>query len=512
MLKHSTSPCFAFIQCFVCICCLLAGNSLSAASEIGWSNDYETSVQRAATSNRVLMLHFYTDNCPPCRLLEKKTFHDPALIDAINENVVPTRINADHRRDLATKFNVTRWPTDIYLFPNGDEIYRGVSDQDPSVYSTKIKRIALRHRDWSVEREVIAKSSQRRQDQAIAANTPQIQAEKPVYYGNAGHPVKSQSTTWAQSLPPIKQSVNQTANTPVQTSLNSSFASSSPTSKRIIDNPYISQPPINNAERFNNATPPSIDRTSTGPDNSSVANSEQRIEPTTTLPPVVAKKTIPAQPVGWQLTQPQPQQPQPQPQPQPQQPQPQQPQQLQQPQLPQPQLQPPQLQQQQTIQPQSQPQTQLPPQQPSPENQNDAKFILAETIGTGGFCPVALIESIEQSSGTAWIAGSSKFAVRHRGRVYYCSSERARKVLLSNPDKYTPGLSGFDLVHFFKTGKLIDGNCKFGCVQPTTQRIFLFATIENYQEFEREMENYTRLLERVTPERVANRSTDTPIR
>ena len=27
--------------------------------------------------------------------------------------------------DLAEKYNVNRWPTDVYLLPNGDELYRG---------------------------------------------------------------------------------------------------------------------------------------------------------------------------------------------------------------------------------------------------------------------------------------------------------------------------------------------------------------------------------------------------
>jgi protein disulfide-isomerase len=408
---------------------------------IPWNEDYEAAAQLAAATNRVLLLHFYTDNCPPCRLLEKKTFHDPALIDAFQQHLVPARINAEKRRDLATKFNITRWPTDVYLFPNGDEIYRGVSDQDPAVYTTKIKRIALRHRDWSIEQQAIARSTERRQDQMLAANTPQIQAEKPVYAGTAGHPIKSQAASWTQP-----QVANQAA---------SPTSSASP--KRVIDNPYIAQQPIQVpvSAPIQNANQPSAVAPSTAAATRATSNTSVNA-PAPVVTPVVEKKSIPAQPVAAQRD------------------------------------------------------------VPSPTSSNvdapEARFVVAETIGMSGFCPVSLIESVQQSNGAAWVAGSPAFAVRHRGRVYYCASDRARQVLLSDPDRYTPGLSGFDLVHFFKTGKLVDGNCKFGCIQPTTHRIFLFSTQENYQEFEREMENYTRLLERVTPERVANRSTETSLR
>ncbi|MFY8202481.1 MAG: hypothetical protein ACOVLE_17535, partial [Pirellula staleyi] len=77
------------------------------------------------------------------------------------------------------------------------------------------------------------------------------------------------------------------------------------------------------------------------------------------------------------------------------------------------------------------------------------------------------------------------------------------------PDRYTPCLSGFDLVHFFKTGLLVDGKCEFGCIQPKSNKVYLFADVANYQEFERDNEHFSRLLDRVTLERAEGRSFDT---
>ena len=365
----------------------------SAEREIGWTEDYDAAVQRAASSNRVILLHFYGDYCPPCKLLDKKTFHDPALVSAINENVVPVKINADRRRDLATKYNVNRWPTDVYLFPNGDEVYRGISDQDPAVYTKKIHRIALRHRDWTVEREAMAKSAQRHQDKALAANTPQIETVKPVHSGTEGHSVKSQTAAWTAS---------QTPSQPVPT-----VQQSAPTNHRVIDNPFAAQQ-------------------------------------------VVAKS------VGTQR--------------------------------------------ESSIE-------SPPPSPPIAET-----HIIAETIGLDGYCPVMLIQSIGHPGQSVWVVGSPKYAVRHRGRIYYCASDQARKTLLSDPDRYAPCLSGFDLVHFFKTGLLVDGKCEFGCIQSDTSRVFLFSNVANYLEFERDNELYSRLLDRVTPERVAVRSSETQMR
>ncbi len=352
--------------------------------EIAWTEDYEAAVQRAATTNSIVLLHFYGDYCPPCKLLDKKTFHDPALVSKMNEHLVPVKINADRRRDLAQKFQVTRWPTDIYLFPNGDEIYRGVSNADPAVYCKTIERIALRHRDWTVERNSTARAKEKRQDRALAAHTPQIQTEQPIHSGNTGHSVRTQAASWT----------NKPDATPSNVSASPMTGTTLPNS-RVIDNPYVTQQPI-------------------------------------VVPP--APKT----PLAQQ------------------------------------------------------------------NNTLAAQQVYAETIGLGGFCPVTLIESLNEPSAKGWVEGAKSFAVRHRGRVYHCVSDRARQALLREPDRFTPCLSGFDIVHFCKAGELHDGKCEFGCIQEGTNRVFLFETKANYDEFTQNSAFYSRVLDSTRPERVAN--------
>jgi thiol-disulfide isomerase/thioredoxin len=111
--------------------------------EIQWEEDLDLAMRRAANSGKPVLIHFYGDNCPPCRMLEKKAFRDPQLIDALNSQVIPVRINAERDLKTALRMRVNRWPTDVYLFPNGDEIYRNVSNQDPAVYEKIVAKVAL---------------------------------------------------------------------------------------------------------------------------------------------------------------------------------------------------------------------------------------------------------------------------------------------------------------------------------------------------------------------------------
>nr|MCU0715209.1 thioredoxin family protein [Pirellula sp.] len=145
----------AFIHSVACLACLAVSFSTLARTfsqpntqEIQWIDDFPTAIRYATSNNLPLMLHFYGDNCPPCRLLEKKAFRDPQLIGKINGQLVAVRINGEKQKELRERYQVTRWPTDVYLLPNGEEIYRTVSPQDPSVYGQMVDRVALRHRDW----------------------------------------------------------------------------------------------------------------------------------------------------------------------------------------------------------------------------------------------------------------------------------------------------------------------------------------------------------------------------
>ena len=439
------------------------GLAKATEREISWTDDYEGAMQRAASANSIVLLHFYGDNCPPCKLLDKKTFHDPALVSTMNEHLVAVKINANRRDDLAHKYKVTRWPTDVYLFSNGDEIYRGVSNTDPAVYCKTIERVALRHRDWSVERNAIAKAKEKRQDKSLAARTPQRQTQPSSYIGNTGHPVKTQATSWANAYNPASSHAftGNTASPAPSTPI--------PANVRVIENPYIAQqplivPPAPDLPNPNNLPP--IDRTEQTPPSPFLAPQAPQTSQTIATPqasaPNVASRSVAAQPISALLVSNQP----------------------------------------------STPAVNIVPQ----NDLTSPSRVYAETVGMEGYCPVTLIESLGKPDSIGWIPGRQSSAVRHRGRIYYCATERARQLLLSDPDRYTPALSGFDIVHFCKNAKLKDGKCEFGCIQEGTNRIFLFDSKANYDEFTKDCKYYAGLIDNAGPERVASELNGTQTR
>lgn len=249
-----------FHQSIACLACLaVAWTTLAPAysqpntQEIQWIDDFPTAIRYATSNNLPLMLHFYGDNCPPCRLLEKKAFRDPQLIGKINGQLVAVRINGEKQKELRDRYQVTRWPTDVYLLPNGEEVYRTVSPQDPNVYGQMVDRVALRHRDWKAGEVAAAQAN----DQRMANRTStQIAMDR--------RPAPATSIASSSSHPVLNTAPNgSVAQQPQQTQLpNSGFQQPAlvaqhptanpatmpqtvaPQTQRVIANPHLAGGPI----------------------------------------------------------------------------------------------------------------------------------------------------------------------------------------------------------------------------------------------------------------------------
>lgn len=181
--------------CFVVVTLLgyTASFAQSNESSIRWIDDFDTAVRYATSNQLPLMLHFYGDNCPPCKLLEKRAFLDPVLIDKINGQLVATRINGEKQKELRMRYQVTRWPTDVYLLPTGEEILRSVSPQDPAVYGQMVDRVALRHRDWKAGETAKSKGEEHRIANRTSTELSHARAPGPGMTGSGmtTHPIST---------------------------------------------------------------------------------------------------------------------------------------------------------------------------------------------------------------------------------------------------------------------------------------------------------------------------------
>lgn len=92
------------------------------SNRINWSSYAEAEAK--GDGDRKYFIYFYTDQCPACLMLKKNTFSDKAVIDYINANYTPIKVNAGKDPKLAARFRIQGVPDLRFMSPQGKDIGR----------------------------------------------------------------------------------------------------------------------------------------------------------------------------------------------------------------------------------------------------------------------------------------------------------------------------------------------------------------------------------------------------
>ncbi len=58
--------------------------------------------------------------------MDNTSYSDPAVIDSVNKNFIPVRVDTDKRPDVNRRYNMGGWPTTAFLDNEGRIITGGV--------------------------------------------------------------------------------------------------------------------------------------------------------------------------------------------------------------------------------------------------------------------------------------------------------------------------------------------------------------------------------------------------
>ena len=82
----------------------LVCGSTFAQGEIRWAPDLATARRAAAQFQVPMLLHFYGDNCLPCKTLEQRVFSQDSVVKTLNKYFISVRINASQERATAAEY------------------------------------------------------------------------------------------------------------------------------------------------------------------------------------------------------------------------------------------------------------------------------------------------------------------------------------------------------------------------------------------------------------------------
>ena len=120
------------------------------ASEIHWHTWSKDAFDEARTSGRPILLAISAVWCHWCHVMDETTYSHPSVIELINNEYVPVRVDNDVRPDINQRYNMGGWPTTAFLTASGD-ILTGATYLPPDQMASALVRISSYYRSNQTE-------------------------------------------------------------------------------------------------------------------------------------------------------------------------------------------------------------------------------------------------------------------------------------------------------------------------------------------------------------------------
>lgn len=103
-------------------------------SKVHWLYDWDEALSKAQAENKPVMINFYKDACPACKMLDSNTFSDDELSAFLNDSFVCLKSNTLRSNLYQNYSNIEHVPTTIFATSQGTEFDRIVGYKPPDEF------------------------------------------------------------------------------------------------------------------------------------------------------------------------------------------------------------------------------------------------------------------------------------------------------------------------------------------------------------------------------------------
>lgn len=509
-------------------CLSLLGSSAANAEAVRWAGSLHDAMVQAEREGKLVLIHFWSTSCAPCQRMENFVFSRQDVADSIAADYVPVKIDAQAQPEIARRYEVNQWPTDVMATSSGRKLGELVGERKAQDYQSLLSQVAARYR-MLIQPDQLA--------QAPPGETAPSRPYQQAQYTTPGGPVGQAGPAaqrWDSNSPSDGRwgtqgfgqqgGVNagpygqQTQNYGRQyADTYGPNGGQLPAGQQQYQQQQTQQQQYG-AQQFGAAPPPQGAMSSgsrwggppapTGPGGSGAqyqggayqgaAASPQGIargdawQQNPSPPPTQANMAAPGGDHASRQSQV-----------------------IENPYREQAPVSPPPVEQGSGASgghftpPQSNPYAQQPPSgspganspgggappamQQSPPQDVSPQHVARQQppanppIALDGYCPVTLVETQN-----TWKKADPRYGAIHRGRTYLFAGPEEQKRFLANPDYYSPVLSGYDPVRFAEGGETVDGKRKHGVFYG--QQVYLFADEGSLERFWKDPQRYSEVV------------------
>ncbi len=116
--------------------CAILGSSPASLLAEDWAYDltYKEALAKAKKEKKLVFIDFFTTWCGPCKMMDRDTFANKEVLAWLSEHAVGLKVDAERNTRLAMRFNVTAYPTLVFVRSDGKEVGRVAGYVGPAAF------------------------------------------------------------------------------------------------------------------------------------------------------------------------------------------------------------------------------------------------------------------------------------------------------------------------------------------------------------------------------------------
>ena len=138
-ILHMKRKLVSFVISAVILMVLLP-NTFAFSESIKWYS-YDEGMVLGHLEEKRIYINFHADWCAYCKVMEKKTFQNPAVISYLNKYFISIKVDTEKETKITYKYGVSALPDNWFLFKNGDIIGRRKGYIPPDLFIKILKSI-----------------------------------------------------------------------------------------------------------------------------------------------------------------------------------------------------------------------------------------------------------------------------------------------------------------------------------------------------------------------------------
>ena len=115
-------------------------------SKINWKDWTEEAFREASEQRKPILLDIMATWCHWCHVMDATSYDDERVVEIINKEFIPIRVDTDRRPDINARYNMGGWPTTAFLTSEGD-VLTGGTYIPPERFAETLRTVSQAYRE-----------------------------------------------------------------------------------------------------------------------------------------------------------------------------------------------------------------------------------------------------------------------------------------------------------------------------------------------------------------------------